>query len=155
MTLFVLIGWVFLSFVIAGAAYERGRSPFGWFLFSICFSPLIAGLFLLLFPPISSIDDQALQGSIRAADRLAMAVQELREAKPPPEKRGIRSLMVVIVVLMLTIALAALGVTNVREQHDAQSGSQRTATSAQPEADRNNSSGFATPKPLDYAVIAS
>jgi hypothetical protein len=97
MTLFfVLIGWVFLSFVIAGAAYERGRGAFGWFLFSVCFSPLIAGLFLLLFPPILSIDDQALQGSVRAANQLAMADQE-----PPPKKRGIGGLFFVIIVLML------------------------------------------------------
>jgi hypothetical protein len=83
MTIFYLISllsWVFLSFVIAGAADERGRSAFGWWLFSMFFSPLIAGLFLLLFPPISLIDDQALQGSIKAADQITIAVQELRVA---------------------------------------------------------------------------
>jgi hypothetical protein len=78
--LLILIGWFILSFVIAGAAYERGRSAFGWFLFSIVFSPLIAGLFLLLFPPLSSVDDQTLQGTIRATDQLSIAVQELRGA---------------------------------------------------------------------------
>jgi hypothetical protein len=139
MALFVLIGWVILSFVIAGAAHERGRGAFGWFLFSICFSPLIAGLSLLLFPPISSIDDHALQGSIRAADQLATAAQEAS-----PKKRRIGGLIVVVVVLMLTVTLAAVGVMNMRE-----------ATSTQSEADRNTSNGVTAPKALDYAVIAS
>jgi hypothetical protein len=78
LTVFILVGWFILSVVIASAASQRGRSAFAWFLFSIIFSPLIAGLFLLLFPPISSIDDDALQGSIRAANKLTTAVQELQ-----------------------------------------------------------------------------
>lgn len=103
MTLFVLIGWVFLSFVIAGAAYERGRNAFGWFLFSICFSPLIAGLFLLLFPPISS--DQALQGSIREGQ-----IAEL------PRKRGVGSWIVLIAVFGTGMALTAFGIANLHER---------------------------------------
>jgi hypothetical protein len=78
--LFVLIGWFLLSFGIAGAAHERGRSAFGWFLISITWSPLIAGLFLLLYPPLSSVDDQTLQGTIRPTDELVTAVQEMRGA---------------------------------------------------------------------------
>lgn len=78
--LFVLIGWLLLSLGIAGAAHERGRSAFGWFLISITWSPLIAGFFLLLFPALSSVDDQALQETTRATGELATAVQELSGA---------------------------------------------------------------------------
>lgn len=173
MTLFVFIGWVVLSFVIAGAAYERGRSAFGWFLFSICFSPLIAGLFLLLFPPISLIDDVVLQGSIRAARRdrriepsqfapvhdllergqaddqtPGSAIVPERVAEPLPQKRSVGGLAALVFVLMLTVALIAVGVTNIREPRVVESGLQATAVSVQP----NN---FSAPKSLDYAVIAS
>ena len=46
----ILSLWFLLSFVIAAGADARGRSPFGWFLLSLIASPLLAALFLLLFP---------------------------------------------------------------------------------------------------------
>jgi hypothetical protein len=74
----VLISWFLLSFVVASAASQRGFSGFGWFLFSISFSPVIAGFSLLLFPAKPPADDGALQAAIRSSDHLAKAVQELR-----------------------------------------------------------------------------
>lgn len=50
--LFFLILWFVISVVIAGAASNRGRSGFGWFLLSFFFSPLLAGILLLLLPDL-------------------------------------------------------------------------------------------------------
>src|ERR1700733_10490480 len=66
--LFVAAAWFILSFVIGSAANQRGRSAVGWFLVSIFTTPLLAGVFLLLFPSLrdpASVDDKALQESIR------------------------------------------------------------------------------------------
>jgi hypothetical protein len=55
MSMGILIGlilWFMLSFVIANAAGQRGRSAFAWFLFSLLTTPILAALFLLLFPPV-------------------------------------------------------------------------------------------------------
>ena len=55
MTIGAILGfiiWFVVSIVIASAASERGRSGFAWFLFAVFLSPLIAGLCLLLFPPV-------------------------------------------------------------------------------------------------------
>src|SRR4030067_1157037 len=40
--------WIGLSIAIAVIASKKGRSGFGWFLFALFLSPLIAGLFLLI-----------------------------------------------------------------------------------------------------------
>jgi len=40
--------WVALSFVVASAARNRNRSYWGYFFFSICLSPLIAGFVVIL-----------------------------------------------------------------------------------------------------------
>src|SRR5260370_29170681 len=65
---FVLIIWFSLSVVIGIAASQRGRDAFGWFLLSILTTPLLAGVLLLLFPPLRDyatwVNDQTLQGSI-------------------------------------------------------------------------------------------
>ncbi|MFA5699265.1 MAG: hypothetical protein WC954_05985 [Sphaerochaeta sp.] len=42
------IGWIILSFVVARGAKNRGRSYGGYLLFSLFFSPIIAGFALLL-----------------------------------------------------------------------------------------------------------
>jgi hypothetical protein len=147
MTILVLIGWVILSFVISGAAHERGRSAFGWFLFSICFSPLIAGLFLLLFPSMpSSIDDQALQGSVRRGQKIDRAILAERGAEVAPQKRGAGRWMFLLAAMMITAGLAAVGMMNMRE-----------ATSTESEADKSTSNNGinASKAALDYSVIAS
>lgn len=147
MTVFVLIGWVILSFVISGAAHERGRSAFGWFLFSICFSPLIAGLFLLLFPSMSwSTDDQALKGSVRRGQKIDRAILAARAAEVAPQKRSVARWIFLLAAMMITVGLAAVGVMNMRE-----------ATSTEPEADKSTSNNdiTASKTALDYAAIAS
>jgi hypothetical protein len=180
MTLFVLIAWFILSVVIAGAAKERGRGAFNWFLISIFFSPLIAGLFLLLFPPISSIDDEALQRSIRAADQLAeparieptqfapahdhfvgggrridrSTIVVERVAEPLPERRRFGSLIALIVVLLLATVAITVWLTDVREPKVAENGSQK-ATSAVPEANNNSPNEGAVSKVGDYPLVAS
>lgn len=51
MSAIVIIGlWIVLAIIVAAAADARGRSPGGWLLMSLVFSPLIAVLFLLAFP---------------------------------------------------------------------------------------------------------
>jgi hypothetical protein len=74
MLLFAIIGWFMLSFVVASAARQRGFSGLGWFLFSISFSPLIAGFSLVLFPARPSVDDRALHEIVRASRQLTHAV---------------------------------------------------------------------------------
>jgi hypothetical protein len=62
--------WFVLSFVVANAASQRGRGKYDWFALSILTSPILAALFLLLFPPIHhqggaySVDDQRLYAAI-------------------------------------------------------------------------------------------
>lgn len=78
MTILVPILWFMLSFVIASAASQRGRGPFGWFLLSILITPIVAALFLLLFPPLdnpvmATVNDRALGEAIE-------------HAEPPPRK---------------------------------------------------------------------
>lgn len=72
MGLILLFVWVIFAAVIGNAASQRGRSAIGWFLFSMIFSPLIAGLFLLLFPSLrdldlerTAVDDKTLNAAIR------------------------------------------------------------------------------------------
>ena len=52
-TLFIIIlavfFYCFFDILIGVAAKKRGRSGFLWFLFSFFTTPIIAGLFLLLF----------------------------------------------------------------------------------------------------------
>jgi preprotein translocase subunit SecG len=67
-TLIAFFLWFMLSFIIANAANQRGRRAIDWFLLSLVTSPVLAALFLLLFPPItrrqpsySAADDRALQ----------------------------------------------------------------------------------------------
>lgn len=46
----IMIFWLFIANAIGNAAEERGRSNFGYFLLSVIFSPIIAGLLLLILP---------------------------------------------------------------------------------------------------------
>lgn len=47
---FVVLVWLAFSIFVAIRAHARGRFGFGWFLLSIFFSPVLAGLALLLLP---------------------------------------------------------------------------------------------------------
>ncbi len=44
----VLFFWAAFSLAVAMLAQSRSRSPWGWFTVAVLFSPLIAGLFLLV-----------------------------------------------------------------------------------------------------------
>jgi phosphotransferase system glucose/maltose/N-acetylglucosamine-specific IIC component len=46
--LFIVVVWLGLAIAIGAIAGNKGRSGFGWFLFALLLSPLIAGFFLLL-----------------------------------------------------------------------------------------------------------
>jgi hypothetical protein len=70
MTLLIVIIWFVVSIFVGIAASSRGRSAFGWFLISLLLSPVLALLFLLVFPPLSDgptrhLDDAELQKNIR------------------------------------------------------------------------------------------
>lgn len=52
MEVFVL--WLALSIAVAVHASKRGRSGFGWFLFSVILSPLIGFVFLMLVPKVGT-----------------------------------------------------------------------------------------------------
>jgi len=96
--LLVLIVYFILSLVIGSAASQRGRSAFGWFLVSILTTPLLAGVFLLLFPSLNdptSVDDKALQEAIRRGRPVA-----------PPQKLGVGGLTVSLTILLSTIIAA-------------------------------------------------
>jgi hypothetical protein len=91
----VIILWFMLSFVIANAASQRGCGAFAWFVFSILISPILAALFLLLFPP-----------ALQQAGSHSVNDGALREAIEAPEPRNrertgalIASLAIVFVVL--------------------------------------------------------
>jgi hypothetical protein len=74
MIIMVGILWFVLSFVVANAASQRGRGKFDWFALSILTSPVLAALFLLLFPPVHHhggaypVDDQRLHGAIEIGE---------------------------------------------------------------------------------------
>jgi hypothetical protein len=75
MIVLVPILWFMLSFIIANAASQRGRRAIDWFLLSLVTSPVLAALFLLLFPTVPrpghsyQINDQVLHESIPADER--------------------------------------------------------------------------------------
>ena len=85
MIIIIPITWFILSFVVAGAANQRGFSAFGWFLFSLSFSPLIAGFCLLLFPAKPTIDYQALAGAISKENEPRLVSVPSRSAIDPRE----------------------------------------------------------------------
>lgn len=89
-----------LSFVIANAADQRGRSSFAWFLLSILTSPILAALFLLLFPaaprPVHSYQPD---------DRTLNNVSPIDEGD---QTRGNRAS--VAILWMIFFILVALGV---------------------------------------------
>jgi hypothetical protein len=71
---FVLFIWLIISVVVGVAANSRGRSGFGWFLISVFLSPILALLFLLVFPPLTherdlKFDDAELRKNIRRGKR--------------------------------------------------------------------------------------
>ena len=47
MVLFLFF-WLAFAIVVAVAASNKGREPFGWFFLALLLSPLLAGLFLLV-----------------------------------------------------------------------------------------------------------
>lgn len=42
--------WIGLSVVVGALASARGRNGGGWFVLSLCISPVIAGLLVMVFP---------------------------------------------------------------------------------------------------------
>lgn len=54
-----VIIWVVLSIAVAVGASNRGRSAFGWLLFSLLLSPLVSGIALLVVgdPPTETAAD--------------------------------------------------------------------------------------------------
>lgn len=73
MELIVFI-WLIVSIVVGIAANSRGRNGFAWFLVSVLLSPILALLFLLVFPPLTEerdlkFDDAELRKNIRRGKR--------------------------------------------------------------------------------------
>jgi hypothetical protein len=50
MEVLIIIVWLVSSIIVGVAASSRNRIGFGWFLLSIFFSPLLAGLWLFVLP---------------------------------------------------------------------------------------------------------
>ena len=73
----------------------------------------------------SSIDDQALQGSVRKGQKIDRAILAERGAEVAPQKGGVGRWMFLLAAMMITAGLAAVGMMNMRE-----------ATSTEPEADK-------------------
>lgn len=71
---FILV-WIVLSIVIAFGAGNRGRSAFGWLIFSLLLSPLIAGISLLVLgnPPAPATTE--LDGGTRTCPTCAETVK--------------------------------------------------------------------------------
>lgn len=72
----ILIAYFILSLVVGSAASQRGRNAFGWFLFSMLTTPLLAGVFLLLFPSLrdptielTAVRDEELQKAIKKGQK--------------------------------------------------------------------------------------
>jgi hypothetical protein len=99
-TLIVFVLWFMLSFIVANAASQRGRRAIDWFALSILTSPIIAGFFLLLFPPGTSyqrsVDDHILQAS--------MEVDE-QQPRTTGNETSIRILWVIFVILVFLCVL--------------------------------------------------
>lgn len=101
--LLLLLGWFILAVVIANAARQRGRNGFGWFLISIFTTPLLAGVLLLIFPPLlgpidnPAVDDRALRNAILTAELAA---------NPPRGRRA----PVIAAALCIGLLVAAFGV---------------------------------------------
>jgi hypothetical protein len=139
--LFVLIIiWFILSVVIGSAASQRGRDAFGWFLLSIFTSPLLAGVLLLLFPPlrdpILAVDDGALQQSIREG----MLIE-------PMQKRGTGGLVFLLAIVGL---LAFVGITI----HNSNTSVQPSAETISPDS-RGSAALTQSTNKNEYAAVAS
>ena len=48
----VLLGWLLFSIIPAAIAANKGRSAVGWYFLSLLFSPLFAGLLVLVLSPV-------------------------------------------------------------------------------------------------------
>jgi fumarate reductase subunit C len=101
-TLIVFVLWFMLSFIIAKAASQRGRRAIDWFALSILTSPVLAALFLLLFPPVAqhqqsyrAVDDRVLQESIE--------IGELH--RTTGNERSIKILWAIFFVLIFLVVL--------------------------------------------------
>lgn len=71
-----LIVYLILSLVIGSAASQRGRNAFGWFLLSMLTTPLLAGVFLLLFP---SLRDPTIEATAVSDEELQRALKKGRK----------------------------------------------------------------------------
>src|SRR6266852_1769818 len=78
--------WNVFAILIAAAANSRGRSGFGWFLLAGVISPLLAGLFLLLVPNLTT---QALPEEIAAAQGSPTAMARIEQRAEASRTRRI------------------------------------------------------------------
>lgn len=68
----IFLFWLLGSILVAVFASKKGRSGFGWFLFSVCLSPLFGFLFVLILGDRSKskIADNSLSGKLKELDGL-------------------------------------------------------------------------------------
>lgn len=83
----VIVFWIVLAVVIGFAANSRGRSGIGGFLLAFFFSPVIAGLLLLLFgTPASAMAQAGTEGAtpethVRCPDCRELVRKDARKCK--------------------------------------------------------------------------
>jgi hypothetical protein len=140
LSLVVTVGWFLLSFVVASAASQRGRSGFGWFLFSLVTTPVVAALFLLLFPPSGDpaagallANDRATQKQIKEGQRREPQFQSSRDlageassidqyavqvrihGENAPDSQPNRGILVGTLVAIAVVVALIIGVLKIRE----------------------------------------
>jgi preprotein translocase subunit SecG len=123
MTVIAVVFWLILSFVVSNAAKERGRDKINWFALSIVASPVLAALFLLLFPPVVrqvvpySTKDSALGQAINATE--------------PDNREGSRVTIAIFAVVFTILGVVGVLVVERANQFDAVSSSRQQSTTSQ------------------------
>lgn len=51
----LIIGWLVLALCVGVVASSRGRSAVGWFLLSVCLSPIIGLILVAVMPPKTGV----------------------------------------------------------------------------------------------------
>ncbi|SRR6266567_511939 len=99
----IALVWIVFAILIAAAANSRGRSGFGWFLLAVVISPLLAGLFLLLLPNLTT---QALLEEIAAAQGSPTAMARIEQRAEASRTRRIAiPILALLAVAYATYAL--------------------------------------------------
>jgi hypothetical protein len=118
MTIIAFVLWFMLSFVVANAASQRGRRAIDWFLLSLITSPVLAALFLLLFPPLPRHEHP-----YQIEDRLQHKAVPIDERRQTTDDRASIATLWVIFFILIFISVLMIAKFGAPEQSRSQTGS--------------------------------